>query len=256
MSPVVHPNWLKCPNGITDGYSPEVTVQSQASAPNMEQSNCISIFLAACQRQLNGSTDMPIVISGSPSAYIEHAGQIAVATVQSRAGLLLGMATPTSAASGQLRACLSILRDQAVAYYCRAVDMVNEVPVTLIDKDMSCLVVNAEDVGITGNEDRDSLDANEALKATIEVIRLAVFEQMNLGDVADKPVPKNEGRTPQKRPRNTVRSFSATARASVDMLGAVSVVTACLILGSPAADVSNIPAGSHKALAVDHPLAK
>lgn len=134
--------------------------------------------------------------------------------------------------------------------------MVNEVPVTLIDKDMSCLVVNAEDVGITGNEGRDSLDANEALKATIEVIRLAVLEQMNLGDVADKPVPKNEGRTPQKRPRNTVRSFSATARASVDMLGAVSVVTACLILGSPAADVSNIPAGSHKALAVDHPLAK
>ena len=37
------------------------------------------------------------------------------------------------------------------------------------------------------------------------------------------------------------------------MLGAVSVATACLIEGSPAAEVAAIPEGSRKTLSVEHP---
>jgi 2-methylaconitate cis-trans-isomerase PrpF len=37
------------------------------------------------------------------------------------------------------------------------------------------------------------------------------------------------------------------------VLGAVSVATACLIEGSPAADVAKIPEGSRKTLSVEHP---
>ncbi|WP_327194298.1 PrpF domain-containing protein, partial [Novosphingobium album (ex Hu et al. 2023)] len=50
--------------------------------------------------------------------------------------------------------------------------------------------VRGEDLGVTGYEDRESLDGNAELKAKIEEIRLAVGERMNLGDVRDKSVPK------------------------------------------------------------------
>lgn len=136
-----------------------------------------------------------------------------------------------------------------------AVDIVNGVAVTLIDNGMPSVVMKAGDVGITGYEDRDTLDANDELKAKIEAIRLAVGKRMNLGDVTDKSVPKMMLVAP---PRNggaiTVRSFiPRRAHATIGVLGAVSVATACLIPGSPAAEVANIPVGDRKTLSVEHP---
>jgi 4-oxalomesaconate tautomerase len=43
------------------------------------------------------------------------------------------------------------------------------------------------------------------------------------------------------------------AHATIGVLGAVSVATACLIEGSPAAEVATIPEGSRKLLSVEHP---
>jgi len=136
-----------------------------------------------------------------------------------------------------------------------AVDIVNGVPVMLIDNGMPCVVMKAADVGATGYEDRDSLDADAALKARIEAIRLAVGERMDLGDVRDKSVPKMMLVAP---PRNggavSVRSFIPhRAHASIGVLGAVSVATACLIEGSPAAEVAQVPGGARKTLSVEHP---
>jgi 4-oxalomesaconate tautomerase len=59
-------------------------------------------------------------------------------------------------------------------------------------------------------------------------------------------------------PRNggavTVRSFIPhRAHATIGVLGAVSVATACLIPGSPAAEVAIIPEGNRKLLSVEHP---
>jgi 4-oxalomesaconate tautomerase len=110
-------------------------------------------------------------------------------------------------------------------------------------------------VGITGYEDRDALDGNTTLKTKIEAIRLAVGERMNLGNVAEKSVPKMMLVAP---PRNggavTVRSFIPhRAHATIGVLGAVSVATACLIPGSPAAEVAHIEDGSRKLLSVEHP---
>jgi 4-oxalomesaconate tautomerase len=135
------------------------------------------------------------------------------------------------------------------------VEMVNGVAVTLIDNGMPCVVMKASDVGITGYEDRDWLDANAELKARIEAIRLAVGERMNLGDVRDKSVPKMMLVAP---PRDggavCVRSFIPhRAHATIGVLGAVSVATACLIRGTPAAEVAVVPDGPRKLLSVEHP---
>jgi len=60
----------------------------------------------------------------------------------------------------------------------------------LIDNGMPCVVMKAADVGITGYEDRESLDGNTELKTRIEAIRLAVGERMNLGDVKESRCPR------------------------------------------------------------------
>jgi 4-oxalomesaconate tautomerase len=78
---------------------------------------------------------------------------------------------------------------------------------------------------------------------------------MNLGDVAQKSVPKIMLVAP---PRHggavTVRSFIPhRAHASIGVLGAVTVATACLVEGSPAAEVAELPAGSRKQLDIEHP---
>lgn len=137
----------------------------------------------------------------------------------------------------------------------RAVDVVEGIRVTLIDNGMPCVVMQAADLGITGYEDRDWLDGAEELKARIEAIRLAVGPLMNLGDVREKSVPKMMLVAP---PRHggavTVRSFIPhRAHAAIGVLGAVSVATACLLPGSPAAAVAAIPEGPAKLLSVEHP---
>lgn len=136
-----------------------------------------------------------------------------------------------------------------------AVDVINGVSVTLIDNGMPCVVMKAADVGMTGYEDRDSLDANIELKAKIEAIRLIVGPMMNLGDVREKSVPKMMlVAPPQHGGAVTVRSFIPhRAHATVGVLGAVSVATACLIPGSPAAEVAQIAEGPRKLLSVEHP---
>jgi 4-oxalomesaconate tautomerase len=136
-----------------------------------------------------------------------------------------------------------------------AADMIEGVACTLIDNGMPCIVLKAEDVGATGYEDRETLDAAIGLKARIEAIRLAAGSMMNLGDVAEKSVPKMMLVAP---PRNggaiTVRSFIPhRAHATIGVLGAVSVATACLIDGSPAAEMAQVPDGDRKTLSVEHP---
>ena len=136
-----------------------------------------------------------------------------------------------------------------------AVDPINGIACTLIDNGMPCIVIRAEDVGASGYETRDALDADDRVKGRIEAIRLTAGPMMNLGDVADASVPKIMLVAP---PRHggavTVRSFiPKPAHASIGVLGAVSVATACLVPGSTAAAVAHIPAGPRKTLSVEHP---
>lgn len=194
--------------------------------------------------------------------FMENTGQVAVATVQTPGGVVTykGEAAidgvpgahapiPTEFRDTAGSSCGALLPSG------NAVDVVNGVPVTLIDNGMPCVVMKAADVGITGYEDRDWLDANTELKARIEAIRLAVGERMNLGDVKEKSVPKMMLVAPPRAGGAVcVRSFIPhRAHATIGVLGAVSVATACLIPGSPAAEVAEIPEGSRKTLSVEHP---
>ena len=134
-------------------------------------------------------------------------------------------------------------------------DRIDDVDCTLIDNGMPCVIMRAQDLGASGYEDRETLDAAAELKARVEAIRLKAGPLMNLGDVAEKSVPKMMLVAP---PRHggaiTVRSFIPhRAHATIGVLAAVSVATACLIPGSPAAAVAAIPPGRRKTLSIEHP---
>lgn len=194
--------------------------------------------------------------------FMANTGQIAIATVRTRGGTVTydGDAridgVPGSAAPIPLEfrdtagsSCGALLPTG------NAVDVIEGVPCTLIDNGMPCVVFRARDVGATGYEDRDTLDADTALKARIEAIRLKAGPMMNLGDVSEKSVPKMMlVAAPAQGGAVTVRSFIPhRAHATIGVLGAVSVATACLIKGSPAAEVAVVPEGPRKTLSVEHP---
>jgi 4-oxalomesaconate tautomerase len=194
--------------------------------------------------------------------YMENTGQVAVATVQTPGGTVTYAGEAAIDGVPGTHAPIPLEFRGTAGSSCgallpsaNAVDVVNGVPVTLIDNGMPCVVMKASDVGITGYEDREWLDANSELKARIEAIRLAVGEAMNLGDVTDKTVPKMMLVAPPRAGGAvSVRSFIPhRAHATIGVLGAVSVATACLIPGSPAAEVAVVPEGARKTLSVEHP---
>ena len=194
--------------------------------------------------------------------FMENTGQVALATVQTPGGTVTYSGSAAIDGVSGTHAPVPLEFRDTAGSSCgallptgNAVDVVNGVAVTLIDNGMPCVVMKASDLGATGYEDRDSLDADTELKARIEVIRLLAGPMMSLGDVSKKSVPKMMLVAPPRAGGAVcVRSFIPhRAHATIGVLGAVSVATACLIEGSPAATVAHVPEGSRKTLSVEHP---
>ncbi len=69
-------------------------------------------------------------------------------------------------------------------------DRFEGVDVTCIDNGMPVVLMAAAALGRTGYETPAELEADDALKARVEAIRLLAGRAMNLGDVTVKTVPK------------------------------------------------------------------
>ena len=120
------------------------------------------------------------------------------------------------------------------------VDVIDGIEVTMIDNGMPVVVMRASDLGVTGYESPEELEANTPLRAKLEVIRLIAGPIMNLGDVAKSTVPKMTLVAP---PRDGGHICTRTfiphrCHEAIGVLGAVSVATAALLPHSPAASVA------------------
>jgi 4-oxalomesaconate tautomerase len=136
----------------------------------------------------------------------------------------------------------------------RPIDMVESVEVTMIDNGMPVIVLRAADVGVTGYETCEELEANEELKKRLEAIRLGAGPLMNLGDVTGATVPKLTLISP---PRGggaiSTRTFIPhRCHQAIGVLGAVSVATACFVPGSTADGVAAITSDSD-IVRLEHP---
>jgi 4-oxalomesaconate tautomerase len=138
----------------------------------------------------------------------------------------------------------------------KTVDVIDGIELTCIDNGMPVVIMRAADLGITGEETREALDGNAELKAKLESIRLQAGPMMNLGDVREKTVPKM---TMVSAPRAggviSTRTFIPhRCHASIGVLGAVSVATACALPGTPAARLAKLPEGRSKIMPIEHPI--
>jgi len=137
------------------------------------------------------------------------------------------------------------------------VDEVNGVKVTCIDNGMPVVCLNAGHLGLTGTETPAEIEANSEVKARVEAIRLAVGPMMNLGDVANKTVPKM---SLLSAPRSGGAISTRTliphrVHDAIGVLGAVSVATACLIPGSVAFEIAQVESQGEGStfVEVEHP---
>jgi len=194
--------------------------------------------------------------------FMENTGQVAVAQVQTPGGRVTYSGDAAIDGVPGTAAPIALMFRDTAGSTCGAllptgnlVDQVAGTKVTLIDNGMPCIIILAEDMGITGHESRETLDTDTGLKTRLEAIRLAAGPLMNLGDVTDKSVPKMMlVAPPAARGSLAVRSFIPhRCHAGIGVLGAVSVATAALLPGSPAAAVANLPPGSIKTIVIEHP---
>ena len=135
----------------------------------------------------------------------------------------------------------------------RPVDQIDGTRVTLIDFGMPCVIVRATDLGVTGTEDRATLDGNAALKARVEAIRLQAGPLMALGDVSGKSVPKMVlVSPPQTGGVVTTRCFIPhRCHASIGVFAATTVAAACTLAEGPAAELAVLPDDTR--FAIEHP---
>ena len=136
----------------------------------------------------------------------------------------------------------------------RATDEADGIDVTCIDNGMPVVLLRAVDLGLTGSEAPEALDANEPLKTRLEDIRLQVGERMNLGDVSNKTVPKMTLISPSADAHVGTRTFIPhVCHHSIGVLGAVSVATACMMPGTVARGIASAPPGEVVTFEVGHP---
>jgi len=135
-------------------------------------------------------------------------------------------------------------------------DTIDGIEVTCIDNGMPVVIMRASDLGKTGTETPEALEADAALRARVEHIRLLAGPLMNLGDVAKKTVPKMCLVAPPTAGGTiATRNFIPhRVHKAIGVFGAVSVATACVMPGSVAAEVAGGAGTSgERVINVEHP---
>lgn len=227
-----------------------------------DQQNCGNILAGvgpfAIERGLiaarDGTTDVRI--------FMENTEQVATATVATPGGRVSYDGDARIDGVPGTSASMPIVFEDTAGSSCgallptgNAVDIVHRVPVTLIDNGMPCVILDAADFGISGQETPAELESNEELKRRLEDIRLTVGPMMNLGDVSKSSVPKmtlvsaatNGGAI-------STRSFIPhRCHDAIGVLAAVSVASACLLLEGPARKYAVESSGKERSMSVEHP---
>jgi 4-oxalomesaconate tautomerase len=127
--------------------------------------------------------------------------------------------------------------------------------VTCIDNGMPMVLMRAADLGRSGYETVDQLNADVQLKETLEAVRLAAGCLMGLGDVGAKSYPKmclvappTDGGTVATR-----CFIPHVCHDAIGVLAAVTVATACMLEGAVTDGVARVGAGLVQNVSVEHP---
>lgn len=194
--------------------------------------------------------------------FMENTGQIAIAQVHTADGSVQysgdtgidgvpGKAAPVAVAFSGIAgsSCGALLPTG------NALDLIDGLEVTCVDNGIPIVLVRAQDLALTGYESPAFLDANSALKARLESLRIRAGLEMKLGDVSLSKVPKVcLVAPPQTGGALNTRTFMPHfCHTSIGVFIATSVGAACAIEGSVAAQIAGGGEGDVRTLSIEHP---
>lgn len=232
-----------------------------AEATITDRQNCGNMLAAAGPFAVERGLVEPAEGSNSVRILMRNTGGVAVATFPVRDGLTVyDGETAISGVPGTAAAVdiefegIAGASTGALLPSGNLIDVIDDIPATLIDNGMPVVVLRADDLGVTGYESCQELESNRALVEKLEEIRLAAGPMMNLGDVSDTTVPKLTLVAPARHGGAVAtRTFIPhRCHQAIGVLGAVSVATACLIPGTTAAPLAAGVEGSD-VIELEHP---
>jgi len=189
-------------------------------------------------RIMNGATSTATALVHTPSGRVSYSGDVFIS----------GAPFPAAAVPLEFpRASAALLPTLRVR------DTFAGIDVTCVDAGMPVVLLLASDLGVTGYETPEELEANSALKQKVEQVRLLAGAAMGLGDVTDATVPKMSLLAP---PRSggalSTRTFiPRRVHTSIGVVGAISVAAGAQVPGAVGFDL--LDAAHTCAVRIEHP---
>ncbi|MEF2976044.1 4-oxalomesaconate tautomerase [Subtercola sp. YIM 133946] len=133
-------------------------------------------------------------------------------------------------------------------------DEVDGITVTCVDNGMPSVLMRAADLGLSGAENPDELEADAALGDRLAGIRMHAAELMGMGDVSATTVPKLVLLSaPTAGGAISTRSFlPKRVHTSIGVLGALTVAAGVLPQGTVGHDLVELADGSAR-FSIEHP---
>jgi 4-oxalomesaconate tautomerase len=182
--------------------------------------------------------------------HMRNTGEVALAHVQTPMGRVSYVGAARIDGVPGSHAPVGLMLRNLAGSMCRAllptgheVDQIDGIACTLIDNGMPVVVMAATAFGLTGQESPEALNADPALRARLEAIRLQAGTMMGLGDVSAKSVPKMTlVSVPRAGGAIATRCFIPhECHSGIGVFAAISVATACTMPESPASALARVP---------------
>ena len=137
----------------------------------------------------------------------------------------------------------------------RPLDVIDGVEVSCVDMAMPIVLMRAEQFGKTGYETPAELDADKAMLARMEAIRIKAGALMGMGDVSKFVVPKTALLAPPRR-GGTIASryfMPHACHKAHAVTGTICVAAACAIEGTVASRIAPVGKAPQGVVRIEHP---
>ncbi|TVP69089.1 MAG: 4-oxalomesaconate tautomerase [Rhodobacteraceae bacterium] len=214
---------------------------------------------AAIERGLVAAQDGQTVLR----IHMRNTGEVAQATVQTPGGQVSYCGSARIDGVPRTHAPVQLLFDKIAGAVCGTMlptgqpsDRIAGIACTLIDHGMPVVLLRAADLGVSGQERPDTLEAMDGLGARVEALRLQAGPLMGLGDVKDQSIPKIALLAAPTHGGTIATRFFIPHRVhmSIGVLAAVSVAAGCVIPGTVAHALAERPEGN--CFQIEHPAGK
>jgi 2-methylaconitate cis-trans-isomerase PrpF len=134
-------------------------------------------------------------------------------------------------------------------------EVIDGIDVTCIDVAVPMVMVPAGSLGKTGHESKSELDADAALIARLEAIRVEAGTRLGMGDCSQLVVPKPVLIAPP-RSGGTIASrdfVPFNCHATYSVTGSIALATACVLPGTVAYSIAKLGGPGRQPIVIEHP---